>query len=61
MAKFVDVVKETTVTYRVDGNPTDAEAQEIVQRRIDAEAPMDIIKAKTRITKFVVRDELETS
>lgn len=56
MAKFVDVIKEVTVTYRVDGEPTDDEAMEIVKKRMEADAPLDIIKESSKTIKMRVKD-----
>jgi hypothetical protein len=56
MAKFVDVIKEVTVTYRVDGEPTDDEAMEIVKKRMEADAPLDIIKETSKTIKLRVKD-----
>lgn len=56
MAKFVDVVKEVTVTYKVDGNPSDDEAVEIVKKRMEAEAPLDIVKETSKTIKMRVKD-----
>jgi|MudIll2142460700_1097286.scaffolds.fasta_scaffold00022_14 hypothetical protein len=59
MAKFVDVVKEVVVTYRVDGAPTDKEAVEIVKKRLEVDAPLDIIAESTKVKSFVVKDSHE--
>jgi len=56
MAKLVKVVKETIVTYKVDGNCTDEEAIAIVKKRIEVEAPMDIVEETETIKKFNVSD-----
>lgn len=56
MAKFVEVIKEVVVIYRVDGAPTDDEAVEIVKRRMEADAPLDIIKETSKTVKMRVKD-----
>lgn len=57
MAKYVDVVKEVVVTYRVDGNPTDDEALKIVKKRIEVDAPLDIVDETVKLKNFRVKDE----
>lgn len=61
MAKFVDVVKEVVVTYRVDGSPTDKEAVDIVKKRLEADAPLDIVEEIAKVKSFVVKDSHATT
>lgn len=60
MAKLVKVVRETVVTYKVDTAPgqklADEDAIDIVKKRIEAEAPMDIVDETSTIKKFTVAD-----
>jgi hypothetical protein len=60
MAKLVKVVKETTVTYKVETTPgqttTDEQAIDIVKKRIEAGAPLDIIDKEEKVKKFTVSD-----
>jgi len=59
MAKYVDVVKEVVVTYHVDGATSDEEALRIVRKRLDAEAPIDIVSETSKVKSFVVKDTHE--
>jgi len=61
MAKLVKVVKEHVITYKVDTPPgstvSDEDAIEIVKRRMEADAPLDIVDDQETIRKFNVSDE----
>lgn len=63
MAKIVKIIKERIITYKVDTPPgasariSDEKAIDIVKKRIEAEAPLDIIDDQETIKKFSVSDE----
>lgn len=61
MAKLVKVVKEITVTYKVETTPgqttTDEQAIDIVRKRIEADMPLDMVDDPVEVVKkFTVSD-----
>ncbi len=60
MAKLVKVIKETTITYKVETAPgvelSDEAAIDIVKKRIEAQMPLDIVDKDEKLKKFTVSD-----